>query len=137
MLLNCYVVLVLLYTFPPKDEITSFTTLHVSVLSMLTDLVDNFEYVTQFAILFKNTDKRISGIHVTLLAAMSNMTSFLHKLYIFKLIDLFGIYAPQVVIASISLLVWVTMRSTFISLKDKPMKTWHMSDSVIAKKKVQ
>lgn len=42
----------------------------------------------------KYTDKRISGIHVTVLAAMYNLCEFLHKTYIFKLIDMFGIFAP-------------------------------------------
>ena len=94
MALNTYGVLVLLATFPPVEEFTIYTTAHVTILTLLNDLVSNFVFVTEFAILMKYTDKRISGIHVTVLAAMSNLSSFLHKTYIFKLIDVFGIYYP-------------------------------------------
>jgi hypothetical protein len=59
----------------------------------------------------------------------------LHKLYIFKVIDKFGIYYPQMAIMVVSLTVWVTLRSSFIDLQDKSVKTWWVSDSVIAKKK--
>ena len=92
MALNTYGVLVLLATFPPVEEISFITTVHVTILTLLVDLVGNFVYVTEFAILMANTDKRISALHVTVLGSMSNLSSFLHKTYIFKLIDLFGIY---------------------------------------------
>ena len=128
--------MVLLGTFPAKDEMTIYTTIHVTVVMLISDLVSNFECVTAIGILFTFTDKRISGIHVTVLASMYNLCEFLHKLYIFKLIDSFGIYYPQVVITAIALLVWFFMRSTFIGLKERPKKTWHISDHVIAKKKV-
>ena len=116
MLVSSYSVLVLLGTFPPKDEITVFTTAHVTVVTLVVDLVNEFEFVTAFGILLKYTDKRISGIHVTVLAAMYNMCQFLHKLYIFKLIDLFGIYYPQIVLGTIALAVWILLRPTFIGL---------------------
>lgn len=106
----------------------------MTVVTLIADLVGNFEFVTAFGILMKYTDKRISGIHVTVLAAMYNLCEFLHKLYVFKLIDNFGIYYPQIVIASIAVLVWISLRSTFIGLKERPTKTWYVSDHVIAKK---
>ena len=93
-LVNTYGVMVLLGTFPPKDEMTIYTTIHVTVVMLISDLVSNFESVTAIGILFTFTDKRISGIHVTVLASMYNLCEFLHKLYIFKLIDSFGIYHP-------------------------------------------
>lgn len=107
---------VLLGTFPAKEEISNFTTIHVMSVSLISDLVSNFEFVTAFGILMKYTDKRISGIHVTVLASMYNLCEFLHKLYIFKLIDWFGIYYPQLIIASLALPVWFFMRSTFVEL---------------------
>ena len=94
MLVNFYSVMVLLGTFPEKGQMTVWTTVHVTVVTLVTDLVQNFEFVTAFGILLKCTDKRISGIHVTVLAALYNQCEFLHKLYIFKLIDAFGIYYP-------------------------------------------
>ena len=135
MALNTYGVLVLLRTFPPAEEINFYTTAHVTILTLLNDLVSNFVFVTEFAILMKYTDKRISGIHVTVLAAMSNLSSFLHKTYIFKFIDMFGIYYPQAVISSIGLMTFLLLRPTYVSLQDKPKKAWHVSDHVIAKKK--
>ena len=63
-------------------------------VNLISDLLSSFEYVTAFGILFSRTDKRISGIHATVLAAMSNMSSFVHKFYIYKLIDWFGIFYP-------------------------------------------
>ena len=66
----------------------------MTAVTLACDLVGSFEFVTAFGILMKYTDKRISGIHVTVLAAMYNLCEFLHKTYIFKLIDMFGIFAP-------------------------------------------
>mgnify|MGYP001626782375 CR=1 FL=1 len=135
MLVNSYGVLVLLGTFPAKEEMTTMTTVHVTAVTLVCDLVGNFEFVTAFGILLKHTDKRISAIHVTVLAAMYNLCEFLHKTYIFKLIDAFGIYYPQAIISCIGICLWVALRSTFIGLQDRPLKSWYVSDSVIAKKK--
>lgn len=133
--ISTYCILFLLGTFPPKDEITTMTTIHVTVVTVAADLVSNFEFVTAFGILLKKTDKRISGIHVTVLASINNMCSFLHKVYVFKLIDAFGIYYPQVGLAAMGLVAWVLLRSSLIGLQDKNVKTWYVSDSVIAKRK--
>ena len=72
MFVNCYSVLVLLSTFPKKEDMTIWTTVHVTVVTLVADLVQNFEFVCAFGILLKCTDKRISGIHVTVLAALYN-----------------------------------------------------------------
>ena len=137
MIVNSYGVLVLLTTFPAQEDINMYTTIHVTIVTLIADLVANFEFVTAFGILMKYTDKRISGIHVTVLAAIYNLCEFLHKLYIFKLIDMFGIQYPQVVLLAIALTVWLFFRSTFIGLKDKPAKSWYVSDHVIAKKDIK
>lgn len=47
------------------------------------DLVSSFEFVSCYAIIMSITDKRVSGIHVTMLAALYNMSEFSHKFYIF------------------------------------------------------
>ena len=57
-------------------------------------MLGEFDSTINFAILLARTDKRVSAVHITIFAAMSNMCSFLHKLYIFKIIDAFGIFAP-------------------------------------------
>ena len=135
MALNTYGVLVLLATFPPVEEITFYTTVHVTILTLLNELVSSFVFVTEFAILMANTDKRISALHVTVLGSMSNLSSFLHKTYIFKLIDMFGIYYPQTIISGIGLIVFLLLRSSYLGLQELPKKSWHVSDHVIAKKK--
>lgn len=40
------------------------------------------------------TDQRVSAVHITIFAAMFNMCEFLHKLYIFKIVDAYGIFGP-------------------------------------------
>ena len=82
-LLNGYSVLVILNTFPDKDNITMWTTAHVTILQVLKDFSSGFGYVSAYSLFFQLTDKRIAGLHVTLLAAIDNQTTFLHKLYIF------------------------------------------------------
>ena len=135
MVINTYSVLVLLQFFPAKEDFTVWTTVHVTVVTLIADLINEFEFVTAFGILLKYVDKRISGIHVTVLAAMYNMCQFLHKLYIFKLIDIFGIFYPQAVIFCVSLAIWVGLRPAFLGLQDAPKRAWHVSDAVIAKRK--
>ena len=105
----------------------------MALILFLTDLMQNFEFVTAFAIMMKITDRRISGIHVTVLAAMYNFGEFMHKFYIFKLVDAFGIFYPQAVMATFALLTWLLMRGKFLALNDKPMSAWHISDSVLQK----
>ena len=105
----------------------------MTLILFLTDLIQNFEFVTAFAIMMKITDRRISGIHVTALAAIYNFGEFMHKFYIFKLVDAFGIFYPQAVMAGIAVVVWVFMRSKFLALHEKPMSAWHISDSVLQK----
>ena len=131
MICSCYNILILLWTFPEKDQITYWTTAHVLTVNLISGLVSSFEYTTSFAILLKCADKRISGIHVTAFAAMTNMSSFLHKFYIFKLIDWFGIFYPQAVIGTLSVVIWILYRPTFIGLQDRPKEAWHITDSVL------
>lgn len=83
----------------------------------------------------KLTDKRISGIHVTVLAAVYNLCEFLHKFYIFKLVDLFGLYTPQLALAGVGLVVWVAFRGHFLDLAKRPVNSWHVSDSALQRSK--
>ena len=95
--------------------------------------MQNFEFVTAFAIMMKITDRRISGIHVTVLAAMYNFGEFIHKFYIFKLVDAFGIFYPQAVMGSVAILIWLGLRGKFLALNERPINSWHISDSVLQK----
>lgn len=95
------------------------------------DLLNEFETTLMFGILFARTDKRISAIHVTIFAAMINLTSFIHKTYIFFLVDKFGIFVPQVVLTSASLAAVCLLRGRFLGLETLPKEKWHISDKLI------
>lgn len=55
----------------------------MTVVSVAYELVNNFEFATMFAIMMKIADKRIAGMHITLLGVLSNMSEFVHKFYLF------------------------------------------------------
>ena len=76
-LLASYSVLVMLGTFP--QEQTLWTYLHVVLVFFLKDLAENLEFTVMFSILMQRTDQRISGVHVTAMAMISNFASFIHK----------------------------------------------------------
>ena len=123
----------LLYYFPDKENITETTVLHVSIVFFLQDMIQSFEFVTAFAILLKLTDKRISGIHVTVLAAVYNLCEFPHKFYIFKLVDLYGLYTPNIALTVVGVLVWLLYWNKFMGLEKKSIKSWHVTDSVLTR----
>ena len=58
------------------------------------DLVSNFMFVTFCAMINRNADKRVAGVHYTIISSMSNFTSFIHKTYIFYVVEAFGIFYP-------------------------------------------
>jgi hypothetical protein len=47
-----------------------------------------------FAIMMKIADKRIAGMHITLLGVLSNMSEFVHKFYLFQMVEALGIFVP-------------------------------------------
>ena len=84
------------------------------------DLLSEFETTMMFGILFARTDKRISAVHVTIFAAMLNLTSFIHKTYIFFIVDKFGIFVPQFLLTVVALVVVFLLRDRFYALQDLP-----------------
>lgn len=112
MIMSVYNIFVVLGTFPTDQESQqSFgNLLHYGIFEMVQDLSQNLRFVTMFQILFKITDKRIAGIHITLMASLTNQCSFIHKLYIFKLVDKFGIFYPQAAISVVALTVCWMMK---------------------------
>lgn len=109
--------------------------MHVTVYFMIRKLLSTFEQVTTFAFTLSVADKRISGIYVTFFACCTNMTYLIHKLYVFRVVDYFGIYQPQVVLTVISVIGWLVMSGTFMALADKKKETWHVSSAVVKKAK--
>jgi hypothetical protein len=73
-LLNAYGVFVIAGRFPAKENISSWDIMHVSAYMLGLNLLQTFSMVSTFAFFMKITDKRISGIHITFLACLFNMT---------------------------------------------------------------
>jgi hypothetical protein len=94
MVFDTYHILFMLRTFPEKDQVTNWTIAHVACVNTIHSIQGNFTYVSLFAFIMRVTDKRISGIHVTMLASLSNFAYHIHKFYIFSFIERFGIFAP-------------------------------------------
>jgi len=104
---------------------------HVVVVRFLSDILGEFDSTINFAILLARTDKRVSAVHITIFAAMFNMCSFLHKLYIFKIIDVFGIFKPQLVIGINCLIFMFLLKDRFTNLSQAPVSAWFIKDSVL------
>ena len=104
---------------------------HYAATTIVNELADVFWFTTSNAVIYRIVDKRIMGIHITLLTSMTNWAQFIHKFYLFKLVDNFGIFAPQCVMASIGLAVIVAMKSGFCALDDEPIENWVCSEEVI------
>ena len=134
MLLNAYGIFCIIGTFPEKDQITNATILNVSVFSLLMNLIQTFEMVSTFAFIMQITDKRISGIHVTFLACLTNLTSSVHKLYVFRLVDNFGIFYPQIALLIIGLAGWIILGRPFVALENKKRESWHVSSKTLEKR---
>jgi len=134
--LSCYSIFVLIGTFPTEqaDQQTYKHIAHVGAVTLLTELAGNLWFVTLFAIIFKITDKRIAGIHITLMASLTNQCQFVHKFYIFALVEQFGIFIPQAAISIIALVACLLMQDSIRQLDDVPSKEWHVSDEVLLPK---
>ena len=62
---------------------------------------------------------------------MTNWAQFIHKFYLFELVDRFGIFNPQIVLSAIGITVMVLMKNTFCALDDEPIENWIVSYEVI------
>jgi heme/copper-type cytochrome/quinol oxidase subunit 3 len=88
-----YCVYFLCGTFPVGAIPPSYGTIaHVGVIIILTELFKIASMTCFFAVIFKVVDKRMPAFHVTLLATLYNLSYLVHKLYIYKLLEAFGIY---------------------------------------------
>lgn len=134
---STYAVLVLLGTLPTEqaEQNTVGVYTHVFAVSFVLDLLEEFYSTITFAILLSRTDKRVSALHVTVFAAVNNMTSFIHKTYLFYLVENFGIFYPQIAITAATLGLMLLYRKSFLGLKDVPKQGWFISDEILKKKK--
>jgi hypothetical protein len=67
-------------------------------------------------VIMKNSDKKITSLYITLLATIYNMTGFIHKTYVFNLIDYFGIYYPQIGLSIITFILLLKIRKSILDL---------------------
>lgn len=136
-LISNYKVLVMTWFFPTDVETqqSTLTIVHISIVTLVNDLTDNFWFVGLFCIIFNIIDKRIAGIHVTLLASLTNMAQFSHKFYIFWVVEHFGIFIPQIIISIFGLLVCFYYKSIIHEMDNLPTKSWFVSDGIINSQK--
>lgn len=73
--LNSYNVLVLIYRFPrdQTEQQSSFNLGHLAIVNLLQQLADNFWFTTVNAIIMVIADRRIAGIHITMLTSLTNL----------------------------------------------------------------
>jgi hypothetical protein len=128
-----YYVLVLLYTMPTskEEQESTFVYCHMLVVSLIFDVLGEIESTIVYGILFKRTDKRCSAIHVTIFASLLNMTYFMHKLYIYYLVEYVSIFLPQIVFSTIAAVLIMRQRESLLSLKDVEPSGWHISNHVL------
>ena len=94
-------------TFPVQEQPPSYSTIiHVGIVIVMTELFKVANMTCFFAVIFKVVDKRMAAFHVTLLATLYNLSYLVHKLYIYKVLECFGIYWAQgfLVIMAVSFL---------------------------------
>lgn len=132
-LISSYSVLVLLFFFPkdPQEQLSNVNLFHMVVVTLLNEISNCFHFTCLNAIVLVIADKRIAGMHITFMTSANNQCNFLHKFYLYRLADTFGIFGPQVVLSTLGLLVCLTMKDSFCNLDKVPIKGWQVSTSVL------
>lgn len=105
--------------------------MHVTAVVLITELAQNFWFTTSFVIVAFIIDKRIAGIHITLLASIINLSQFSHKFYIFAIVDRFGIFVPQILISVVAFGTVISYKERIFMLDDVPREKWQVSDEII------
>ena len=82
-------------------------------------------------------DKRVAGVYITLLATVSNLCGYVHKLYLFWAVDKFGLYWTQGVISIIAFAFAFYVRSKIIKMDNLSKESWAVSEKVLQKIKSQ
>lgn len=76
-------------------------------------------------------DKRVAGVYITLLATVSNLTAYLHKLYLFWAVDQFGLYWTQGVISIVAFTYAFYVRNEIVKMDNLSKESWAVSDKVL------
>jgi hypothetical protein len=122
--LNAYGIFVIAGLWP--EQVTNKTILHVSVYMIVLNLVQTFSFVSTFAFIMQNVDKRVSGIHLTFMACMINLAQYIHKFYVFRVVEWWGIFGSQAVLVAISVVSLLVLRGRFEALENMPKSSWHV-----------
>lgn len=128
----------MLYGFFPTEvsQVESYWTItHVIVLSIISTIAGSCLDTGNFSVVFQICDKRVSGVYITLLATISNLSSYVHKLYLFTLVEYIGLFWSQGILIVIALICAIILRGRIIGLDNLPKEAWNVSDSILSKVK--
>ncbi|CDW76460.1 acetyl-coenzyme a transporter 1 [Stylonychia lemnae] len=103
----------------------------LSTFSLASSFSSNCLFNVKFAIIFKICDKRISGLFITLMATLSNLSWKIHQIYIFEVVELFGLFGPQLVITVFVFAFVYKFKERFCSLDNESKESWAVSESVL------
>lgn len=116
-------------TFP--EEISAWTIAHVITVGLLSTLAGSCLDTVNFSMIFQICDKRVAGVYLTLLATMSNLSMFVHKLYIFTAVEYLGLFKSQAIVSLVAFVVALKLRKRLCALDDVGKEKWAVSDSVL------
>lgn len=73
---SSYAVLVLIWNYPkdPVEQHTPFNLGHMTAVTLANEIAQNFWFTTSNAIIMVIADRRIAGIHITLLTSLTNFS---------------------------------------------------------------
>jgi hypothetical protein len=93
---STYTILVLFGFFPSDPALieSPWTIAHVIVVALLSTLAGSCLDTANFSVMFQICDKRVAGVFITLLATLTNLSMYVHKLYIFTTVEYFGLFWP-------------------------------------------
>jgi len=86
-----------------------------------------------FAVVFKICDKRVAGLYITLLATISNLSAYVHKLYMFTVVEKIGIFWTQGIVIVIVLLIAFKLKNRMLDLDKRDREDWEVSQAVLSK----
>lgn len=124
----------MLYGFFPSEQTeveSTKTIVHVIAIALLTTLAHSCLDTSSFSVIFQICDKRVAGVYITLLATIANLSSYIHKLYIFAVVERFGLFWPQAVISLGALAFALLVRERIARLDELPKESWAVSDSIL------
>jgi len=104
---------------------------HVLVVYLLNILATSLLDTVGFAVFFHICDRRVAGVYITLLAALSNLTVYVHKLYAFSAVEAFGMFWTQGVLTIVVLAIALRLRKGMMELDDVSRDGWAVSEKVL------